>query len=140
MKIFVDTNIFIDILLGREPFYRPSARIYRLVENGLIRGYIAPITVNNIYYICRKAKKREEIKAFLEEIASTFSIAPLDADTIRRANRMKMGDYEDALQYAMAQQKICDILITRNIGDFPQNGPVRIMTPELFLETIETRL
>ena len=50
MKIFVDTNLFIDILLNREPFSSDSAMVYKLCENDLVEGYIAPITVNNIYY------------------------------------------------------------------------------------------
>ncbi len=134
MKVFVDTNLFIDILLGREPFFHASSLVYKLCENGLAEGIIAPITVNNIYYICRKARHQEEIKSFLGDIASVFSIALLDEKSVRKAHALPMKDYEDALQYAMAQQCVCDYLITRNTKDFPHNGHVRIITPEVFLK------
>ena len=136
MKIFVDTNIFIDILLDREPFSAYSALIYKLCENGLVEGYIAPITVNNIYYICRKAHNIAAIKAFLHKVSKDFTIAPMDSMTIEKANRLAMGDYEDALQYAMALQIGAEYLVTRNTKDFKRMTHIKICTPETFIAEI----
>ena len=136
MKIFVDTNLFIDILLNREPFSSNSAMVYKLCENNLIEGYIAPITVNNIYYICRKAQEIELIKEFLSGMATVFTIATLDSDSIKKANKLRMHDYEDALQYAMALQSGCEYLVTRNVKDFKHMTHIKVLTPEDFLKTL----
>ena len=87
MKVFVDTNIFIDILLDREPFYDASSHIYKLCENDYMDGYIAPITINNIYYICRKARHIDLVKEFLSEISMNFSIAVMNSESIIRPTR-----------------------------------------------------
>ena len=109
MKLFVDTNIFIDILLDRRPFSKHSALVYKLCENGLVEGYIAPSTINNIYYICRKAHNTSAIKAFLYKMSKDFTIASMDSVTIEKVNTLSISDYEDALQYAMALQSGSDI-------------------------------
>ena len=134
MKVFVDTNLFIDILLDREPFAKNSVLIYRLCENNFLEGYVAPITLNNIYYICRKAKHIEEIKAYLFDISTVFNVAVLNSESVIRANRYKISDYEDALQYAMASQHSCEYLITRNTKDFKKMDRLKVRTPEAFLE------
>jgi predicted nucleic acid-binding protein len=134
VKVFVDTNIFIDILLDREPFSADAIRIYKLCEQGLIDGYIAPITVNNIYYICRKAKNLESIKAYLADISRFFTIAPMNSECIIKANTLRMNDYEDALQYAMAMQMTCEYLVTRNVKDFKHIQHLKVVTPETFIK------
>lgn len=136
MKVFVDTNIFIDILLDREPFVKNAALIYKLCENHMLEGYVAPITVNNIYYICRKAKHSEEIKKYLLDISTIFTVAVLDSESVKKANRYKINDYEDALQYAMASQNTCEYLITRNTKDFKKLDTLKVVTPEVFLEAM----
>ena len=133
MKVFVDTNLFIDILLDREPFADTSSTIYTLCENSILDGYIAPITINNIYYICRKARRIETIKEFLFDISTLFTVAPLDAETIKKANALAMNDYEDALQYAMAIQNVSEYFITRNTKDFKRVSHIPVLTPEAFL-------
>ena len=136
MKVFVDTNIFIDILLDREPFSKNAVLIYKLCENNMLEGYVAPITLNNIYYICRKAKHSEEIKGYLLDIATIFTVAGLDSESVKKANKYKINDYEDALQYAMASQNTCEYLITRNTKDFKKLDKLKVVTPEAFLEVM----
>ena len=136
MKLFVDTNIFIDILLDRKPFSHHSALVYKLCENGLVQGYIAPITVNNVYYICRKAHNISAVKSFLHKVSIDFTIAPMDSTTIQKANTFPISDYEDALQYAMALQSGSDYLVTRNVKDFRQMSHLEVCTPEELLELI----
>jgi predicted nucleic acid-binding protein len=136
VKVFVDTNIFIDILLDREPFSKNAVLIYKLCENHMLEGYVAPITLNNIYYICRKSKHIEEIKKYLFDISTIFTVSVLDSESIKKANTYKINDYEDALQYAMAIQNICEYLITRNTKDFKKMDILNVVTPEAFLDAM----
>ena len=104
MRVWVDTDIFLDVLLDRQPHTSPASRIAALAQNRLIEGYVAPITINNIYYIARKDKSLEEIKRFLQNLTRYMHIGILDHDTVKIANHLGMNDYEDALQYAMASR------------------------------------
>ena len=137
MKVFVDTNLFIDILLDREPFSKKSTLIYKLCENNMLDGYVAPITINNIYYICRKAKHLNEIKSYLHHISTIFTIAKMNDDSIKKANTYKINDYEDSLQYAMAVESSCEYLITRNTKDFKHMTKLNVITPEEFLNILK---
>ena len=136
MRVFVDTNLFIDILLDREPFSENSALIYKLCENNMLEGVVAPITINNIYYICRKAKHLDEIKEYLTDISTVFTIATMNSESVKKANAYKINDYEDALQYAMAVENTCEYLITRNTKDFKKLSKIKVLTPEAFLSIL----
>ena len=138
MKIFVDTNIFIDILLERKPFCDHSTLLYKLCENGVAEGYIAPITINNIYYICKKAHNLPLIKTFLAKISKDFTIAKMDETVIERVNRLPIADYEDALQYAMALQVGALYLVTRNLKDYKNVSHIRVCTPEALIEQLSS--
>jgi predicted nucleic acid-binding protein len=139
MRVFIDTNIFIDILLDRSAYVAAAKRVYRLCEGGMLDGYIAPISINNIYYLSRKTRHAEEIKIFLSNLSRSFTIAPLDHDTIKLANSLRMKDYEDALQYAMAMQNGCRMLVTRNGRDFTHDGGVEVIEPEELIERISSK-
>ena len=132
----MDTNLCIHILLDREPFSKNSALIYKLCENNMLEGVVAPITINNIYYICRKAKHLDEIKEYLTDISTVFTIATMNSESVKKANAYKINDYEDALQYAMAVQNTCEYLITRNTKDFKKLSKIKVLTPEAFLAVL----
>jgi len=136
VRVFVDTDLFIDILLDREPFSKNAALIYKLCENNMLAGYVAPIILNNIYYICRKAKHINEIKGYLADISTIFTIATMNSESINKANTYKINDYEDAMQYAMAIQNTCEYLITRNTKDFKKLSKIKVVTPETFLAVL----
>ena len=137
MKLFVDTNIFIDILLDRKPYSKHSSLVYKICENGLAEGFVAPITINNVYYICRKSHNLPLIKTFLYKVSMDFTIAAMDSTVIEKANMLPILDYEDALQYAMALHNGTQYLITRNTKDFKKVTHLEVCTPEEFMERMQ---
>ena len=68
MKIFVDTNILLDVLTGREPFYEHSAIIWSLVEERIVEGYISAISVNNVFYISKNLKGLEYAQELVDKL------------------------------------------------------------------------
>jgi len=133
MKVFVDTNIFIDILLNRKDFVKESKQIYKLCENRIVEGYIAPISINNIYYICRKAINQETLISFLCDVSYFFTISPMDNESVVFAKKLNIKDFEDALQSAMAIQSGCDCIVTRNVADFKKVAGIKVFEPKEFL-------
>ena len=134
MKIFFDTNVILDVLTKREPFYINSAKILTFVNEKIVSGYISAITVNNIYYILRKLKDKETAKNFIKEILESFEIIPLTKDILTQANKISTRDFEDGIQFFSALGCGCDFLITGNDKDYPKLG-IKIITPAEFINT-----
>jgi predicted nucleic acid-binding protein len=132
MKIFLDTDIILDVLTKGEPFYINSAKVLTLVIEKIVPGYISAITINNIYYILRKLKHKETAKNFITEILKSFEIIPLTKDILNHANEINMGDFEDGIQFFSVLDSACDFLITRNDKDYPIPG-IKIITPAKFI-------
>jgi predicted nucleic acid-binding protein len=133
VKVLVDTNIFLDILLQRSPFFQDSHRIFKMVENGLTEGYIAPITINNIAYIARKSHQPDQIRKYIVTITEIFTICQMNATVVTSAAALNFTDIEDSLQAAMAESHGCGFIITSNISDY-QHSPVPAITASAFLD------
>jgi len=135
MKIFLDTNIILDVLVKREPYYINSARIWTLTKEESIQGYISAITVNNFYYIIKKLKNSKIAGNFIDEILDDFKVVPLTKDILRQSRTTPDKDYEDSIQYFSAINTGCQFLITRNKKDFI-SARLNIISPTEFLKTI----
>ena len=132
MKVLVDTNVLLDVLAHREPFYRASAQIWSLAERGEIDAYISAISFNNVYYIVRKAADKTKADRSLRLMRDVFdSVAP-DNKVINQAIDSDFDDFEDAIQYHCAIRAKALYLITRNPADFPRSS-LTIVTPAEFL-------
>ena len=133
MRIFVDTNILLDVLTQREPFYQHAAAIWSLVEEGILEGYISAISVNNVYYIARKLNNVEYAQGLVDKILQDFRIIELNYEILRLSRTLSGCDYEDLIQYFSAIKSGSKYLITRNTRDFPEAG-IEIIGPEEFLQ------
>jgi predicted nucleic acid-binding protein len=133
VRILVDTNIFLDILLQRPPFFKDSHRIFKMVESSMTEGFIAPITINNIAYIARKSHLTDQIRKFIVLMAETFTICTMDSTTVRRATGLNFTDIEDSLQAAMAEAHECDFIITSNGSDY-KHSAVPAMSATAFFD------
>jgi predicted nucleic acid-binding protein len=87
MKIFIDTNVLLDVLIEREPFYKDSAVVWTMVEKNLVKGYISAISVNNIYYISKKMKGKSEAEQLIDKVLKDFKIISLTYITGNRWER-----------------------------------------------------
>ena len=138
MRVFVDTNVLLDVLAHREPFYRASAQVWSLAELGEVEAYISAISFNNVYYIVRKAEDKARADKAMRLLRDVFdSVAP-DTKVINQAIDSDCGDFEDAVQFHSAVRARAQFLITRNPGDFPRTK-LPIVTPEEFLAAWEGR-
>lgn len=54
MRVLVDTDILLDFLLQREPFFQNADLLFRAIDSGGIVGYITATTLTDIFYIARR--------------------------------------------------------------------------------------
>ena len=132
MTIFLDTNILLDVIAQREPFYGPAALIWGMAESGKARGLVSAISFNNVYYIVRRFAGRARAMEAVEILRDIFDVVPVNRRIIDAAIESGMGDFEDAIQCQCASRAKARYLITRNPKDFPAAGPP-VVSPEEFL-------
>ena len=111
MKIFVDTNIFLDLILKRENFH-DALLVFNAVEKNLFSGVILDITVLNIDYVAKKQVK--DIKEFIRLINKNFSVSGVSNEMILQALEIGNNDFEDTLQYLSAKNHDCDCIVTND--------------------------
>lgn len=111
MKIFVDTNIFLDLILKRENFH-DALLIFNAVEKKVFQGVILDITVLNIDYVAKKQVKN--IKEFIQLINTSFGIVGVSNEMISKALEIENSDLEDTLQYLSAKDLKSDCIITND--------------------------
>ena len=117
-KVFIDSDIILDVATGREPFVASSKNCLSLIENGLALGVISANSVMNIYYILRKLNSNEKAKSFLKTILRYIALVSVDHENIIKAVESKFLDFEDGVQQYTALKNQCDLILTRNIQDY----------------------
>ena len=138
MRVFVDTNVLLDVLARREPFYAHAARIWSLAELGKIEALISAISYNNIYYVMRRASNRRSAEKGLRLIRNVFTPVPLTIQVLNQAMDAGFEDFEDALQFYSALHAEADCLITRDADHFPSED-LPVLAPAAFLASLNPK-
>lgn len=132
MNVFIDTNVLLDVLAKREPFYEDSAAVWTLAEHGKITGLVSALSFSNIYYIVRRLKDRRTADRAMSLLRNAFTPVACDGQVLSQAIDAKMKDFEDAIQYYSALRAEVKCLISRNPDHFPRSE-ISILTPSEFL-------
>ena len=136
MKILIDTNVIIDILDRREPFFTDSYRTVQLGLEGKLETLMSAGAVTDVYYIINRSlrdagKAKEKIFALINLV----NICNTTSDDIRSALILYMIDFEDAVVASIAKREKAAYIITRNESDFI-NSPVPAISPANFLQQL----
>ncbi|NIM12944.1 MAG: PIN domain-containing protein [Candidatus Aminicenantes bacterium] len=133
-KVFFDTNIILDILLKREPFFERSQKALLEVAKRKFIPYVSGSSITDLYYICKKAGlEKEKVVEYLKDLLNTFEVLIIDKETINNAFSLDMSDFEDAVQVSACKNEGIDLIVTRNKQDF-EDISISIQTPEEFLD------
>ncbi|MEH2939441.1 PIN domain-containing protein [Lawsonibacter sp. JLR.KK007] len=134
MKLLIDTNVVLDVLLRREPFFRTAAEVLNLTQRDDVREYVSASAITDIYYIANKQlKDRAAVRDLLERLLKIVSVAAVSEQEIRNALNLTWADFEDSVQYSVALLNEMDGIVTRNPDDY-QEANMRIWLPEQVLE------
>ena len=136
-KLFVDTNIVIDLLSRREPFFEEAAELFSLADKNQVELSVSSFTIANTSYALLRQMDSNKAKSVLRKLKLILKILPLDDKVIGLAlNDDTFSDFEDGLQYFTAIEGDQELIITRNLQDF-KNSKLPAMTAKQFIETIE---
>lgn len=132
MKLFVDTNVVLDVLAQREPWFGDSARLLAHIELGSASGHIAAHTLTTLHYLLAKHLGQQKTAAVLIDLTAMLRVEPVDHAVLQQALALGWCDFEDAVQAVVAAQCRADYLVTRNPRDFRQSL-VPVITSSEFL-------
>lgn len=138
-RIFIDSDIILDLFAKREPFYQPAAELFSLVEKKAVRAFVSPIIIVNLNYVLRKLKNKEQAIKCLQRLKLLVKILPVDEKVIELALTSEFTDFEDAVQYYTAKENGLDFLLTRNTKDY-KKADITVMTAEEYLDLYKNRL
>lgn len=136
-KLLIDTNVVLDLLAKREPFYYSAAKIFSLADKKKLKLSISSLSFTNTNYVLTRLKSAIEAREILRRFRVLVQVLSLDEKIIDLAlNDRNFKDFKDGLQYYSAIENDQNIIITRDLKDYKESK-IPVMTPEEFLISIE---
>ena len=135
MNILIDTNVVLDILLHRRPWYTDAALIFSLSMRNQINGYISASSITDIFYLTQKEHGKTAAKEALKRILKVFYPAAVTDKNIYQALDLEWEDFEDSIQFIVGEDIPADYIVTRNTKDFLLST-IETITPERFIQII----
>jgi predicted nucleic acid-binding protein len=135
LKVILDTNVVLDLLLAREPFVKSAVDIFCLVETSRIEACLCATTFTTIDYLLTRSLPVSDSRDALKRLISLFEIAPVNRSVIARALACRMNDFEDAVLAEAGHMVGASSIVTRNVKDFAMSG-LKVFDPDEFLAVI----
>ena len=134
-KVFLDSDVILDFLLGREPFALSAGIIFAHGEGGKLQLCTSTVSFLNVHYVASTQTNKGEAEKLIRQLRALVSLLPVTAETVDVALGSEGPDLEDKVQFMCAQENQVDFLVTRNIKHYPKTG-LRVMLPDVFTETV----
>jgi len=135
-SIFLDTNIVLDLLAHRMPFYTEAAQLFSLADKKKIVVSVSALCLADINYILSKQIPEMEVRKILRKFKVLVTVLPLDDKITDLALNSEFRDFEDAIQYFTAIENDQNLIITRNQPDFKESK-IPVMTAGEFLKSFK---
>lgn len=135
IRLFLDTNVILDLLGERIPFYDSIAKVATLADQKKLTMLVSPLSFTTVEYVLKKFESSQSVLNKLRKFKIICEICEVNEETIEKALNSNFKDFEDAVQYFSAVQAQCSIIITRNGKDF-KDSVLAIMTAEEYLASI----
>ena len=133
-KLFVDTDVVLDLLSARQPHYKFAAELFSLADMESIRLYVSSLTFANVHYVLSKQLSASESRKLLLRFKTLVTVLPVNDKIIELALSSSFADFEDAIQFYAAIENNISILLTRNLKDF-KKATIPVMTPQQYLRS-----
>jgi predicted nucleic acid-binding protein len=135
-KVFVDTNILIDLIADRKPFSKFAIEIFEMAEEKKIKLFTSSHSIATTHYLLKKYIGEKELREIIYALLDYLVIIPIDIDIIKKGLKSKHKDFEDALQIICAYSiERINCIVTRNTRDF-KDSEIPVLTPDEFINEV----
>ena len=138
MRVLVDTNVVLDVLLERRPFSEAAAQVFALVEESRIEGFLCATTLTTVDDLLGQALAPAKAREALQRLLSLFEIAPVNRPVLEQALRSGIADFEDAVLEQAGRLVAVDAITTRNVRDFGKST-VTVFDPLELISTVKAK-
>lgn len=135
-RVFVDTDIVLDLLSGRQPHYNYAAELFSLADEGSVKLFVSSLCFANVNYILSRQYNGDQARKKLLKFKTLVSVLSVNDKIIELALASDFKDFEDAIQYYTAIENDLSVLLTRNLKDF-RKADINVLTSEQYLRSIE---
>jgi len=132
MRVLLDTNVVLDLLLDRDPFSELAQAIFLKIESKQIQGFLCPTTLTTLYYLLGKHLDKKRCNQTMENLLTLFEITNLTKPVLVESVRSVGSDFEDSVIYTSAKYTDVDVIVTRDATGF-KNATIKVMPPQEFL-------
>lgn len=136
-RLFLDTNIVVDLLDRREPFCHDAVRLFSMAYNKQVQLVVSPMTFSTASFLLRKHGP-EGVRKLLSNFRQLARVSTTDERTVDDSLASQFQDFEDAMQYYTALHADVEVIITRNGKDFTDSR-IPVMTAGEYLSTLENK-
>lgn len=131
-KVFLDTNILVDLIADRKPFSKFAIEIFQSSESNKIQLFTSSHSIATTYYLLKKFVDDKSLRSTLLGLFEYLTVVPVNADILTKGLRSKQKDFEDAVQIFCATSiEKMDCIVTRNIKDF-KGSEIPVLAPDEF--------
>ena len=129
-KVFLDTNIIVDLIADRKPFSKYSIEIFKKAEERKIKLFTSSHSIETTHYLLKKYLEEKILRDVLYNLLDYVTVIAVDTDVLKKGLRSKHKDFEDSIQILCAStiEKI-DCIVTRNTKDF-RDSEILVLTPD----------
>jgi predicted nucleic acid-binding protein len=138
MRILLDTNIILDIALGRLPHLADSGDVFRKIDNEFIYGFVTATTITDIYYVGKREKGHQITIDFISSLIEIVDVIGIDREIVIASLLSEFIDFEDAIQSVSSRLNRIDYIITRNQKDFVKSE-IPALSPREFLALLKKK-
>lgn len=131
-KIFIDTDIALDLLSERLPYYSHAAQLFTLADKGKLLIYVSSLSFSNLNYLLSRQYTHKEARRILNKFKILVRVLSVSDKIIELSLNSEFKDFEDAIQYYTAIENNISTLITRNLKDY-KSANITVITAEDFL-------
>lgn len=135
-KIFVDTNIIVDLVADRKPYSKFAIEIFSNAERKKVKLYTSSHSIATTHYLLKKYIEDKALRDILYNLLDFIQVIQIDLDTIKKGLKSKHKDFEDAIQIICASSiEKTDCIVTRNIKDF-RDSEIPVFAPDELVKKI----
>uniref|UniRef100_A0A7C2NZ99 PIN domain-containing protein n=1 Tax=Schlesneria paludicola TaxID=360056 RepID=A0A7C2NZ99_9PLAN len=135
MKVLLDLNVVLDVVLNRQPWIAESAAVWNAHHSGAYDGFLAATELTNLFYIVRRLAGESTARSAVRSCLATFDMVPVDRSVLFRADQQTGIDFEDNVAIACEVAAGIDLIVTRDPAGFA-HSPVPAVSPADLLARI----
>lgn len=138
MRVLLDLNVILDVLLDREPHAEAAAALWAAIEAGEAEGRLSAHAVTTLHYLASRARGRAFGEQCVRDVTSIFHVSPVDGAVVSRALALGFADFKDAVTAAAGEADGCAVIVSRDAGGF-RNAPLPVQDSAAALTAIRVK-